>query len=231
MSSYVYKFVGDTTNIIYIGKTDNIDNRMKQHFSSRGHLSSACYDSVVKVFYSVLPTKCDADILETFLINKYSPKYNTDKIFYQNINRNKYQLQEPEWIQYEFAEAVEPISEEYQLLAVLKNNISILNNSEYLQSICSVIAEFTDEISKLIKVNELAMRYLQVDLSRVKDEDEPQDYSSVIFGNLWLNVLDKVDLPKAQELFRAVPDMKYLYEIPEYTPEVLESAKMVFEKK
>ncbi|MDO5403772.1 MAG: nucleotide excision repair endonuclease, partial [Eubacteriales bacterium] len=136
MSSYVYKFIDDTSNIIYIGKSDNLTNRMKQHFSSRGHLPSACYDSVVKVFYSVLPTKCDADILETFLINKYSPKYNTDKMFYQNINRSMYQLPEPEWMQYQFQAAVEPISEEYQLQAVLKNNISILNNSECLQSIC-----------------------------------------------------------------------------------------------
>lgn len=221
MSSYVYKFIDDTTNIIYIGKTDNIDNRMKQHFSSRGHLSSACYDSVVKILYSVLPTKCDADILETFLINKYSPKYNTDKMFYQNINRSKYQLQEPEWIQYQFPVSVEHVSEEYRLLAVLKSNISILNNSKYLQSICPVFAESQDEIFQLIKMNEFAMKYLQVDLSRIKDEDEPTDYSCVVFGNLRLNVLEKEELPKTQALFRIVPDMKNLYEIPEYTPEVL----------
>lgn len=68
---------------------------------------------------------------------------------------------------------------------------------EYLQSICPVLAESMDEISKLIKVNELVMKYLQVDLSRIKCEDEPQ------------------------VLFKVVQDMKYWYEIPEYTPEVL----------
>ncbi|MFR7389642.1 MAG: nucleotide excision repair endonuclease [Blautia faecis] len=104
MDSYVYKFLDETGRIIYIGKTDNIHNRMKQHFSKNGHLSSECYESVVAVFYAAVPTKCDADILETFLINKYSPKYNTDKMFYQNIERSRYQLQEPQWNRYEFKE-------------------------------------------------------------------------------------------------------------------------------
>jgi excinuclease UvrABC nuclease subunit len=74
--SYVYRFIDGKGNIIYIGKTVNINNRMQQHFSDKGHLPKECYNSVAKIEYQKYKTESDSLIMETYYITKYSPKYN-----------------------------------------------------------------------------------------------------------------------------------------------------------
>ena len=73
--SYVYRFIDGKGNIIYIGKTVNINSRMQQHFSN-GHLDKQCYNSVAKIEYQKYKTESDSLIMETYYITKYSPKYN-----------------------------------------------------------------------------------------------------------------------------------------------------------
>ena len=73
--AYVYRFLDSKGNIIYIGKTVNIDNRMQSHFT-KGHLPKECYNSVAKIEYQKYKTESDALIMETYYITKYSPKYN-----------------------------------------------------------------------------------------------------------------------------------------------------------
>ena len=41
--AYVYRFLDSKGDIIYVGKTVNIDLRMQQHFGDKGHLSKECY--------------------------------------------------------------------------------------------------------------------------------------------------------------------------------------------
>ena len=74
--AYVYRFLDSKGNIIYIGKTVNIDLRMQQHFSDKGHLAKECYNSVAKIEYQKYKTESDSLIMETYYITKYSPKYN-----------------------------------------------------------------------------------------------------------------------------------------------------------
>ena len=74
--SYVYRFIDGKGNIIYVGKTVNINNRIQQHFSNKGHLSKECYNSVAKIEYQKYKTESDSLIMETYYITKYSPKYN-----------------------------------------------------------------------------------------------------------------------------------------------------------
>ena len=73
--SYVYRFIDGKGNIIYVGKTVNINSRMQQHFSN-GHLDKQCYNSVAKIEYQKYKTESDSLIMETYYITKYSPKYN-----------------------------------------------------------------------------------------------------------------------------------------------------------
>ena len=73
--SYVYRFIDGKGNIIYIGKTVNINRRMQQLFSN-GHLDKHCYNSVAKIEYQKYKTESDSLIMETYYITKYSPKYN-----------------------------------------------------------------------------------------------------------------------------------------------------------
>ena len=73
--AYVYRFLDSKGNIIYIGKTVNMDNRMQSHFT-KGHLPKECYRSVAKIEYQKYKTESDSLIMETYYITKYSPKYN-----------------------------------------------------------------------------------------------------------------------------------------------------------
>ena len=54
----------------------NIDLRMGQHFSDKGHLPKECYRSVAKIEYQKYKTESDSLIMETYYITKYSPKFN-----------------------------------------------------------------------------------------------------------------------------------------------------------
>ena len=73
--AYIYRFLDSKGNIIYVGKTVNMDNRMQNHFN-KGHLPKECYNSVAKIEYQKHKTESDALIMETYYITKYSPKYN-----------------------------------------------------------------------------------------------------------------------------------------------------------
>ena len=73
--AYVYRFLDSKGNIIYIGKTVNMDTRMQSHFT-KGHLPKECYRSVAKIEYQKYKTESDSLIMETYYITKYSPKYN-----------------------------------------------------------------------------------------------------------------------------------------------------------
>ena len=73
--AYVYRFLDTTGKVIYIGKTINIHNRMKQHFRT-GHLPKECYKSVSRIEYQKYKTESDSLIMETYYITKYNPKYN-----------------------------------------------------------------------------------------------------------------------------------------------------------
>lgn len=73
--AYVYRFLDTAYNTIYVGKTVNIDRRIKDHFT-RGHLARECYDSVKVIEYIKVNTEADSLLVEQYFINKYHPRYN-----------------------------------------------------------------------------------------------------------------------------------------------------------
>lgn len=103
--SYVYKFIDYRDKIIYIGKTNNIEYRIKQHFSKNGHLPKKCYEYVKEIWFIEVNGKTNVDIYETFLINKYVPRYNVEKKFQEMIDLHKndfISLEEIDWKQLYF---------------------------------------------------------------------------------------------------------------------------------
>lgn len=75
--AYVYRFKHYITQqVIYVGKTDRkLQTRMNEHFKN-GHLPKKCYESVGRIEYIEVSTDADAVLIETYMINKYKPKYN-----------------------------------------------------------------------------------------------------------------------------------------------------------
>lgn len=89
MEYYIYKYVKE--NIVeYIGKTINLQNRIKDH--TKDKLANLNCD----IYYFKCPNKTAMDSWEYFLINKYHPKYNI-ALKDKNVN---IKVIEPEWIKY-----------------------------------------------------------------------------------------------------------------------------------
>lgn len=71
----LYCFKNKEGQIIYIGKADDINERLKHH----KHLSEECYKEVNSIEYTIITNRADRDILETLLISQINPKYNTQQ--------------------------------------------------------------------------------------------------------------------------------------------------------
>ncbi|WP_162985713.1 GIY-YIG nuclease family protein [Virgibacillus halodenitrificans] len=101
---YIYRFLNKNREIIYIGSTKNIYNRISnQHFSNSGHLEPKQYSQVDIVEYAKVSESSDRLLLENYLITKIKPPFNkrekkyTDEI-YSNIISEVNNLN---WIKYE----------------------------------------------------------------------------------------------------------------------------------
>jgi excinuclease UvrABC nuclease subunit len=97
--AYTYRFLDKEDNVIYVGYTgQTMPQRMSQHFGGKGHLPKECYYSVAKIEYIKWKTKCDAQVMEVYYINKYRPKFN--KLNKKNDNLTIV-LDEKEWKTYQ----------------------------------------------------------------------------------------------------------------------------------
>ena len=75
---YVYKFLDEKNNVLYIGKTVNMEQRMKNHFSKKSHLANTdLYSKVQRIEYLTCKDEFEALQKELTYINLYKPKYNT----------------------------------------------------------------------------------------------------------------------------------------------------------
>lgn len=101
---YVYRFLDKSDNIIYVGKTIDINKRIYVHFSPRGHLPLECYEKVSKIEYIECKNNTDMTMKEIYFINKFKPIYNvrdkiqTDELVIQEFENtqwiNEYKLNE-----------------------------------------------------------------------------------------------------------------------------------------
>ncbi|HFL3726344.1 MULTISPECIES: nucleotide excision repair endonuclease [Peptostreptococcaceae] len=91
--AYVYKFIDEKNNVLYIGKTVNMDKRMSQHFSPQSHLKKMgkgdIYGKIQRIEYLKCATEYDALVKELYYINYYKPPYNTSSKVKQIIPPQK----------------------------------------------------------------------------------------------------------------------------------------------
>lgn len=80
---FIYFFYDHSDKLLYIGKTTNITERMKQHLSTKSIEENTWKDSINRkniILYECLsPT--DLEIYETYFINKYHPIQNRSKYY------------------------------------------------------------------------------------------------------------------------------------------------------
>ena len=94
--AYTYRFIDKYGNVIYIGKTVNMDLRMQNHFN-KGHLPKECYNAVCRIEYQKYKTESDSLIMETYYITKHSPRYNK---LQQSRDSPTIQFEEGSWRTY-----------------------------------------------------------------------------------------------------------------------------------
>lgn len=85
---YIYRFLDNEGNTLYIGKSTNIIRRINEHFSGNGHLPQDCYINCNSIEILEYENPLEMDIGEIFFINKYKPKYNTISKYKEEYNMN-----------------------------------------------------------------------------------------------------------------------------------------------
>lgn len=76
----VYLFYNKDNKIIYVGKTKRpMDQRMKEHFGSHGHLSVEILKQVEYIKYYEFFTEQDMDKAEAYLIKKHKKNLSNTK--------------------------------------------------------------------------------------------------------------------------------------------------------
>lgn len=74
---FVYFVFNHNEELIYIGKTNDIYNRIKQHQIE----NRFCEDDVYYIEFELLKNPCDAGVREIYYINKYKPILNQRDVF------------------------------------------------------------------------------------------------------------------------------------------------------
>lgn len=80
MKEYVYKLLDCNRGVLYVGRTKNLDERIKRHQSRGSKLSPKDYQNVDSVEYIYCDNEADATIKEKYFINKYKPSSNINEI-------------------------------------------------------------------------------------------------------------------------------------------------------
>ena len=70
--------MSDKNQVLYVGKTVNMDQRMEHHFSKKSHLAHTdLYTRVQRIEYMTCKSEYEALQKELAYINFYKPRYNS----------------------------------------------------------------------------------------------------------------------------------------------------------
>ena len=74
----VYKFLDDSSNVIYVGKAKNLRNRVRSYFTGKksDEKTRSLISNIKDISVILVETESDALLLENNLIKKFKPKYN-----------------------------------------------------------------------------------------------------------------------------------------------------------
>lgn len=100
MSNYVYMFLNEFEEPLYIGISTRLVHRIEtQHFKGKsGNLSKECIEETYQIKYHQATSADDMKIKERYLINTLNPKYNNKM---NNGNRFNYPIP-VNWLEYDF---------------------------------------------------------------------------------------------------------------------------------
>lgn len=85
----IYFIFNEKDKLMYIGKSNDIFKRMKDHYRGIGGEEGVCHN-YHSFQYGILNDPVDRDIYETWYINKMKPPINTRKLFSYESKKEEY---------------------------------------------------------------------------------------------------------------------------------------------
>lgn len=128
MSFYIYKYI-DNNEIVYIGQTINLIERINQHKTDK-------LENLNDIWFFECNNKTEMDSYEYFLIQKYRPKLNVtfNKDYGINTDNTLFNFQEPTWIKFNEKILIPKTEIVKKPLVVKELNYSVLNTLEESQT-------------------------------------------------------------------------------------------------
>lgn len=74
----VYRILDKNNNVLYIGKSEQLETRIKNHIRGKSNLPKECRDKINKVEYLEFYSESDMSVFEIFTICYYKPEYNIE---------------------------------------------------------------------------------------------------------------------------------------------------------
>ena len=94
---YVYRFLDNTNKVIYTGRTYNLEVRLFKHFGSRDQNLIKRNKRTEKIEYVSFNKKTYCALYEVFLINLWTPEFNTDSKYEEEIDPNLLDVEKLNW--------------------------------------------------------------------------------------------------------------------------------------
>jgi excinuclease UvrABC nuclease subunit len=79
----IFMFYNSQDELLFAGKARKLRPRIKKHFEDTVSDIRNNRNEVTKIEVCVVDSAVDREIYETFIINKFKAKYNTEKVLYK----------------------------------------------------------------------------------------------------------------------------------------------------
>lgn len=183
MGNYIYEFINKGNEIIYIGKTTNLNRRIRNHI-----LDKCWFNEVNKILYAECTSRTDMDIYEVYYINKWNPCHNTQSLYNCMFSQKLNELTFIELkINLKKNKKINP-KRDQRLTCSNVSDFTIINyevGNNYIEK--NIILEFY----KTHKTESKEWEYLLKDKQFFLHETEDQP---IIFNNVFCNPKDIYDL-------------------------------------
>ncbi len=191
----VYKFYNEKDNLLYVGKTTNLKNRINSH-----SLDKYWWKEVKYILYAHCNSATDMDIYEIYYINKLHPKYNKQSVNNDNFSFNLNELQfkrientytkhnnKDKYIKYKPNKNIEKLKDIVfpKKVIYINENIFELDNEELL-----LLSILNDNLSKNGVTIDVIMPYLYYDKNYFLDEWAVSYYLQSLIFKGYINCIE-----------------------------------------
>jgi len=194
---YVYRYVHPEYPWLYVGKTKNLESRIRTHDFDKSDNIDRKYANLLmesSVYYLEFENSTQMSFVELYLIDKYSPYLNKKD---NHTDESKMELSMPRWKKYlRSYELQESTQIQSKRLSKLNDKLKIYSNK--IAEAESRLADRTERLSKLMDDNEFIQKYIEFSCKSL-EQKEPINH--------------EISVSEIAELFNEFPNYEGKFEI------------------